>query len=131
MCWLGYLILWSNKLKWDLLILILYRPGGSSGQFWRWNTDFGHIKFWAPQIKSATKWKADLKKPLAKSMKFKRVKTTDKWKKVFKNGPSETCGRQSSKNLKWYGLLKGYLRLKSITSQNVSSEAQVKNFFIS
>ena len=27
--------------------------------------------------------------------------------------------------------LKGYLRYKTITSQNVSSEAQVKNFFIS
>ena len=26
---------------------------------------------------------------------------------------------------------KGYLRYKTITSQNVSSEAQVKNFFIS
>ena len=27
-------------------------------------------------------------------------------------------------------LLKGYLRYKTITSQNVSSEAQIKNFFI-
>ena len=27
--------------------------------------------------------------------------------------------------------VKGYLRYKMITSQNVSSEAQVKNFFIS
>ena len=26
--------------------------------------------------------------------------------------------------------LKGYLRYKTITSQNVSSEAQIKNFFI-
>ena len=25
--------------------------------------------------------------------------------KVFKNGPSETCGRQPSKNIKGYGLL--------------------------
>ena len=24
--------------------------------------------------------------------------------KVFKNGPSKICGRQPSKNLKWYGL---------------------------
>ena len=28
------------------------------------------------------------------------------WDKVFKNGPREICGRQSLKNLKWYGLLK-------------------------
>ena len=27
--------------------------------------------------------------------------------------------------------LKGYLRYKMITSQNVSSETQIKNFFIS
>ena len=26
--------------------------------------------------------------------------------KVFKNGPSKICGRQSLKNLKWYGLPK-------------------------
>ena len=26
------------------------------------------------------------------------------WDKVFKNEPSETCGRQSLKKLKWYGL---------------------------
>ena len=29
------------------------------------------------------------------------------WDKVFKNGPSEICGRQPLKNLKLYGLLKG------------------------
>ena len=28
------------------------------------------------------------------------------WDKVFKNVPSEICGRQPLKNLKWYGLLK-------------------------
>ena len=28
-------------------------------------------------------------------------------------------------------IIKGYLRYKTITSQNVSSEAQIKNFFIS
>ena len=27
-----------------------------------------------------------------------------RWNKVFKNGPSKTCGRQPLKNLKWYGL---------------------------
>ena len=26
------------------------------------------------------------------------------WNKIFKNGPSEICGRQPLKNLKWYGL---------------------------
>ena len=32
----------------------------------------------------------------------------------------------------WFWVnFKGYLRYKTITSQNVSSEAQVKNFFIS
>ena len=30
------------------------------------------------------------------------------WYKVFKNGSSELCGRQSLKNLKWYGLPKYY-----------------------
>ena len=30
----------------------------------------------------------------------------------------------------WYWLLKGYLYYKTITSQNVLSEAQFKNFFI-
>ena len=34
-------------------------------------------------------------------------------------------------NLELIRKLKGYLRSKTITSQNVSSEAQVKNFFIS
>ena len=28
-----------------------------------------------------------------------------KWDKVFKDGPSKTCGRQPFKNLKGYGLL--------------------------
>ena len=28
------------------------------------------------------------------------------WEKVFKNGPSKTCGKQPLKNLKGYGLLK-------------------------
>ena len=28
------------------------------------------------------------------------------WGKVFRNGPSEICGRQPLKNSKWYGLLK-------------------------
>ena len=28
-----------------------------------------------------------------------------KWDKVFKDGPSKTCGRQPLKNLKGYGLL--------------------------
>ena len=28
------------------------------------------------------------------------------WGKVFKNGPSEICGKQPLKNMKWYGLLR-------------------------
>ena len=43
------------------------------------------------------------------------------WRNIIKNNCSST-------NLL---LLKGYLRYKIITSQNVSSEAQVKNFFVS
>ena len=34
------------------------------------------------------------------------------WDKVFKNGTSEICGRQSLKNLKWYGLLKQTISLQ-------------------
>ena len=30
-----------------------------------------------------------------------------------------------------YADIKGYLRYKTVTSQNVSSEVQIKNFFIS
>ena len=30
----------------------------------------------------------------------------DIWDKVFKNGPSQICGRQPLKYMKWYGLLK-------------------------
>ena len=35
------------------------------------------------------------------------------WDKVFKNEPSEICGRQPLKNLKWYGLLKQSSRIFS------------------
>ena len=38
-----------------------------------------------------------------------RGDNNDIWEKVFKNGPSEICGRQPLKNLKWYGLLKSIL----------------------
>ena len=33
------------------------------------------------------------------------------WDKVFKNGPSKICGKQSFKNLKGYGLLKQTISL--------------------
>ena len=33
------------------------------------------------------------------------------WGKVFKNGPSKICGRQSLKNFKGYGLLKKTISL--------------------
>ena len=42
---------------------------------------------------------------------------------VFKNTFLQNTSR-------WL-LLKGYLRYKTITSQNVPAEAQIKNFFIS
>ena len=35
-----------------------------------------------------------------------KISPTNLRDKVFKNGPSEICGRQPLKNLKWYGLLK-------------------------
>ena len=57
------------------------------------------------------------------------------------HGPSYRSGTKYSrmeqvefvedKNWKWHVLLKGYLRCKMITSQNVQSVAQVNNFFIS
>ena len=34
------------------------------------------------------------------------------WNKVYKNGPSEICGRQSLKNLKPYGLFKQTISLQ-------------------
>ena len=37
-----------------------------------------------------------------------------KWDKVFKNGPSKTCERQSLKNMKRYGLLKQTISLQFI-----------------
>ena len=33
------------------------------------------------------------------------------WDKVFKDGPSRICGRQSLKNLKGYGVLKQTISL--------------------
>ena len=37
---------------------------------------------------------------------------TQIWNKVFKNGPSKICGKQTLKNLKWYGLSKQTLSLQ-------------------
>ena len=42
---------------------------------------------------------------ILKSIEIKR-NIGRKWVKVFKNGPSKICGRQSLKNLKWCDLLK-------------------------
>ena len=36
------------------------------------------------------------------------------WNKVFKNGPSEICGRHPLKNLKWYGLFITSIFLKAV-----------------
>ena len=36
-----------------------------------------------------------------------------KWVKIFKNGPSKICGRQSLKNLKRYGLLRQTISLQT------------------
>ena len=40
------------------------------------------------------------------------IKESKIWNKVFKNGPSEICGRQILKNLKGYGLLKQTIHFK-------------------
>ena len=36
----------------------------------------------------------------------KKLSSVLNWDKVFRNGPSKVCGRQSLKTLKGYGLLK-------------------------
>ena len=54
----------------------------------------------------------------------------------FKDLPRHTASDKvlhdirKCKKCKPYSTFKGYLRYKTITSQNVSSEAQVNNFFI-
>ena len=38
----------------------------------------------------------------------------NKWNKVFKNGPSKICGKQSLKNQKEYGLIKQAICLPQV-----------------
>ena len=40
------------------------------------------------------------------------LNSSDKWVKLFTNGSSKTCARQSLKNLKWYGLLRQTVSLQ-------------------
>ena len=42
---------------------------------------------------------------------------SDNWGKVFKNGPSKTCGRQLLKNLRGYSLLKIVKHAQTIRRQ--------------
>ena len=65
------------------------------------------------------------------SMKFQRERGTLKGDalKVYCRGVARKRSNHIIKEQSRY--LKGYLRYKTITSQNVSSEAQIKNFFIS
>ena len=42
---------------------------------------------------------------------------SNKWVKVFKNGPSKICGRQLLKSLRWYGLPKHFKIFKGYPSQ--------------
>ena len=42
--------------------------------------------------------------------------------KVFKNGPGKICGRQPSKNLKWYGLPKNVYPALEKSSLYIHSE---------
>ena len=39
--------------------------------------------------------------------------------KVFKNGPSKSCGRQPLINLKWYGLPKAGPFLNSLSQMDI------------
>ena len=41
-----------------------------------------------------------------------RVKNSNYWVRVFRNGPSKICRRQLLKNLKWYGLPSRTYRFK-------------------
>ena len=43
---------------------------------------------------------------------FYHVVSIQIWDKVFKDRPSEICGRDSLKDLKWYGLLKQTISLQ-------------------
>ena len=43
---------------------------------------------------------------------FYHVVSIQIWDKVFKNRPSEICGREPLKDLKWYGLLKQTISLQ-------------------
>ena len=51
---------------------------------------------------------------------------------LFNKCPKESCFPDSWKVYQWslYSVFKGYLRYETIMSQNVSSEAQSKNFLI-
>ena len=51
---------------------------------------------------------------------------------LFNKCPKESCFPDCWKVYQWslYSVFKGYLRYETITSQNVSSEAQSKNFLI-
>ena len=53
------------------------------------NTDRGKSSFPREYVKIADLYK----------LVFKQMMTRHKWVKVFKNGPSKTCGRQPLKNL--------------------------------
>ena len=61
---------------------------------------------------------------VGRSLIFQIVKEVSSGVFAFKN-----IGERST--VKNYRLVKGYLCYKMLTSQNVSSEAQIKNFFIS
>ena len=53
------------------------------------------------------------------------------WDKVFKNGPSEICGRRPLRNLKGYGLLKQMWYVCYLLSQKfdvVKAKVRFSNF---
>ena len=92
------------KLSHDLLALALFN-------IWRY-------KFTSETI-YLTLWKPN---GLSKRLKQQSIWTRPKCK-------SKVSRDMDSTKVLLRGRLKGYLRYKTITSQNVSSEAQVKNFF--
>ena len=66
---------------------------------------------------------------------FMETRRQKVYTEIYKLNPVFLCVLKIIKKLstitKRSWKLKGYLRYKTITSQNVSSEAQIKNFFIS
>ena len=105
---------WSFSRKWFLL-----KHAGYSSIFCFWVTKLDNRKLWEVKLKEKGPKHFDCQRGMQEvliigdlleisvilSMKFKK-RNSFIWVKVFKNGPSKTCGRQPLKNLNWYGHFK-------------------------